>query len=222
MSVDVDYREAEADIVVRYRALSSAAVASLIVGVLSIAALLDPIMVAIPLIGIVLSVYAMRSCTRRSEELSGRRLAVVGLALSGFFVVAGPARLYHVYATELPPGYERITYADLQPDPDVIGQLIPPDIKKFDGQKIFIKGYPLPGQRQSGIKDFVLCRDQGQCCFGGNPALTDQVHVRLMDPLRLEYKLRLLKLAGTFHVRQPKPGEDPPRPYYYLEADHLE
>jgi hypothetical protein len=58
-----------------------------------------------------------------------------------------------------------------------------------------------PGSRQRGITEFVLCRDQGDCCFGGDPKLTDRVLVRLADPKNaLDYTQRLVKIAGRFRV----------------------
>ena len=59
MSTELEIRQTDADFYERYRALSTAAVASLIVGVLSCLAVLDWMLVALPLIGIPLSIYAV-------------------------------------------------------------------------------------------------------------------------------------------------------------------
>jgi hypothetical protein len=44
-------------------------------------------------------------------------------------------------------------------------------------------------------------RDQGDCCFGGNPKITDRVLVQLADAAGIPFTPRLTKIAGTFHVR---------------------
>ena len=35
--------------------------------------------------------------------------------------------------------------------------------------------------RPQGITQFLLVRDQGTCCFGGNPKVTDRILVQLSD-----------------------------------------
>src|SRR5476651_2718529 len=44
--------------------------------------------------------------------------------------------------------------------------LLTPAIKNLDGKQIRIRGYILPGFQQSGITNFVLVRDNMECCFG--------------------------------------------------------
>ncbi len=117
---------------------------------------------------------------------------------------AGSGFQAYAYVTELPPGYERLSYAELQPDPDVAGEVFPPHAKDYDNKRVFIKGYIYPGKQQSGIRQFVLCRDNGDCCFGGQPKLTDRILVNLQGPLRLEYSTTMHRLAGTFHL-EPSP-----------------
>ena len=50
----------------------------------------------------------------------------------------------------------------------------------------------------------------------------DQIVVKLADPLRFTYDLRMLKLAGTFHVRMPGSPGAVPGVFYHLDADHLQ
>src|SRR4051794_13749122 len=115
MSIELDHPKSLDRDYESYRALSTSAVAGLIVGLLSCLAVLDWALVALPVIGVVLSVYAWRKIRAHSDELSGLRLAQTGLVLSCIFAAAGPAWLTYDYATEVPPGYERISYTELQP-----------------------------------------------------------------------------------------------------------
>jgi hypothetical protein len=207
---------------VQYKALCTSAVAALLVGVLSLLAFLHPWLVALPVVGVLLGIVARRTIRKRSDELTGTSLATIGLILSVIFGVAGPSYQGYVYATEVPDWATRISYAELQPDPDVTGQLIPPSAIALNGKKIFIKGFVYPGKQTDGIQRFVLCRDQGDCCFGGDPKITDRIDVVLANPLRLTYSPRMFKVAGTFRI---EPAQDPEglgAVYYHLDADYLQ
>ncbi len=223
MSIDLASPSAPADDYQRYRALSTAAVASLIVGFLSPLAILSWTLVVVPWIGAPLSLVALFKVRRHREELSGEGLAKAGLVLSLLFGVLGPAWLSYVYVTEVPDGYARISYADLQPDASQPGQLVPPTALQLEGKKIFIKGYVYPGQRKDGIHEFLLVRDQGDCCFGGDPKITDRIQVTLEQPLELTYQPRLHKLGGTFHVEPHDSAIDGAKGgvFYHLKADYL-
>jgi hypothetical protein len=224
MSVELDRNESDTEVYEQYRALSTSAVASLIVGLLSCVAVLDWSLLAIPLIGIALSAFALVRVRRKRAELSGESLARAGLALSLLFAVGGPARLTYEYVTEVPSDeYQRVSYTELQPDPAQPGQAIPPEALALEGKKIFIKGYIYPGREKDGIRKFLLVRDQGDCCFGGNPRITDRIQVTLVDPLRLTFQSRLHKVGGTFHVAPSATAPDGAKGgvFYQLEADYL-
>ena len=63
---------------------------------------------------------------------------------------------------------------------------------------MFLKGYAFPGRERHGIKNFVLVRDNLQCCFGGNPKLTDMVEVKLAGNLAMDFTTNLRRVAeGT-------------------------
>jgi hypothetical protein len=224
MSIELETPRSTGENYEQYRALSTAAVASLIVGLLSCLAILDWTLVAIPVIGVPLSLFALAKIKRHSNDLTGAALARSGLVLSLLFAVVGPARLAYVYATEVPPGYERVSYAELQPDEAEPGQEVPPAALSLEGKRIFIKGYVYPGRDTEGIRQFLLVRDRGECCFGGNPKITDRILVTLDDPLRLAYSTRLHKLGGTFHVEVRQSTIDDARGgvFYHLKADYLE
>ena len=205
----------------QYKTLSSAAVASLVVGILSLLAFLHPWFVAIPMVGVVLAVVAIRGIKANSEEFTGLPIAKAGLLLSLLFGVAGPSYQAVVYATEVPEGALRISYAQLQPDEEVPGQLIPPSALELNDQQVFIKGYIYPDKQQHGIAQFVLCRDQGDCCFGGNPKVTDRIKVVLPRELAVSYSQRQFKVAGKFRVEPTQTAEGLGTVFYHLDADYI-
>ncbi|HTU25139.1 MAG TPA: DUF4190 domain-containing protein [Pirellulales bacterium] len=222
MSVDLEHSQQADDPFLQYRALSKVAVASLVLGVASLTAALAWVFIPLPLAGILLGVVALRSIRSRPDELAGIQVAKAGLALSALFAVAGPAWLLYQRIAEVPDGYERISYDELQPVKGTRPDAIPESALALEGKKIFIKGFIYPGREMDGIKTFLLVRDQGDCCFGGNPKITDRIQVTLVDPLRLTYKTRLHKLAGVFHVRPATAVNAGGAVFYQLEADHLE
>lgn len=224
MSIDVQSSPPATDNYEQYRALSTAAVAALIVGLLSSLAILDWTLVAIPVAGVLLGAIAWMNVRRRRAELTGEGLARAGFVLSLVFLIAGPAWLIYDFMTELPDGYLRVSYSELQPDPAERGQVVPPSAIDLEGKKIFIKGYVYPGRQTKGIREFLLVRDRGECCFGGNPKITDRIQVTLEEPLRLTYEPRLHKLGGTFHVEPLDSTIDGAKGgvFYHLKADHLE
>lgn len=225
MSVDLEARDVappENQREFTYRTLSSGAVLSMVVGVLSAAALLDWLMLTIPLLGIAISLGAIRSIRRRSDELTGMELAKAGLITSAAFLIVGFAWLSYVYSVEVPEGYTRISYDDLQPSEDKPRQPVPDSALALNGKNVFIKGYVFPGRDSDGIREFLLVRDQGDCCFGGQPKITDRIQVKLADSERLTFKSSLHKLAGTFHIKPMENAVDAGGGVlYFLEEAHL-
>ena len=206
----------------RYRALSAVAVATLVVGILSLMAFLHPWFAALPVVGLILGGMALLQIRANPEDLTGEPVAKAGLALCLLFGISGPTYQAYVYATEVPAWARRITYAELQPDEAVPGQLIPPSAIALNGQKVFIKGYIYPGQQSDGIKQFVLCRDQGDCCFGGNPKITDRIEVNLAGSQTVAYSSRQFKVAGTFRVELTQTANGLGTIYYHLDAEYVQ
>jgi hypothetical protein len=185
-----------------YRAVSGVAIAAAILGLASPLAFLDWWLAVVPTLGIVLATVALRDIARRPMELTGRPLALVATAFSAAMLVAGLLSLWRTYVAELPPGFERLNYAMLQPLPGDPPDAVPDSATALDGRDVLLKGYMYPGKQQHGIRQFLLVRDQGDCCFGGNPKITDRVLVSLSDPTGIDFSPRLTKIAGRFHVRR--------------------
>lgn len=213
---------ADAPDYMQYRALCSAAVASLIVGILSLLAFLYPWFALIPVVGVALGIYGLRKIRANPAELTGEPVAKAGLILSLAFGIGGPAYLAYEYATEVPEWAERISYAQLQPDPAIPEQAVPPAAIALNGKKVFIKGYIYPGENlQHGLKQFVLCADQGDCCFGGNPKVTDRIEVNLADPLTVSYSQKMFRVAGTFRLEPTQAPGGLGAVYYHIDAEYV-
>lgn len=208
----------------RYRTVSAMAVASLAFGVLSSLTVLHWAVGLIPAVGVLLGYLALRRIAEVPEEMTGRGLAFSGLILSVVFGTLGYTVLAVAKVREFPSGYDEITHRDLQPDPNVPGQQIPP--KAYDSQyvplrdnRVGIKGYMAPTRYQSGLKQFILCPAIPNCQFcTPDPKPTEMVLVRLQGDREAKYTTHEIKVGGRFRVDEDSPFGTP----YLLEADYLQ
>ena len=214
-----DSREAE---YAQYRTVSLSAIATLVLGIVSVTGLLIPMLLFLSIIGTLLGVYSVWTLRKRQDEFTGIGLAKTGLSLCLLIGIGGISWNIYEFATEVPEGFERISFYDLKSESDDPKAGPPASAMQFDGKPVFVKGYVYPDQDFGKTKRFVLIPDLKTCCFGGQPDLTDMVEVTLQDPLRVEYSLRLRKLAGTLKVtRNMKRIKNLDGVFYQLDASHL-
>lgn len=76
------------------------------------------------------------------------------------------------------------------------------EIEAMAGQKIRIRGYILPTPQRSGITQFVLVRDNQECCFGQGAALYDCILVEMKPGKTAEFTIRPVAAEGTFDIRE--------------------
>lgn len=193
--------ELENDVEQSYKVVSKPAVVALMLGLASFVALMLPVMVVLPLFGLISGVVALRSIRLYPDELTGKMPAIIGATLSALLLVSSSTLHAMVYLTEVPEGFERRSFDELQPDKKRPDLPIPPTAKDLQGKRVFIKGYVHPGVQGMGPVDkFVLVPDMGTCCFGGQPKLTDMIEVKLVNGASISYSMRKRALAGTFEI----------------------
>ncbi|GAA4435289.1 DUF3299 domain-containing protein [Bremerella cremea] len=90
---------------------------------------------------------------------------------------------------------------DIEPDAKFERKMLPQAIEDLGGQKIRIGGYMLPAFQQRDIKQFVLVRDNMECCFGPGAALYDCILVD-MDGRGVDYTVLPVTVEGTFTVKE--------------------
>lgn len=91
-------------------------------------------------------------------------------------------------------------------------------VKELDGKLIRIRGYILPSFEATGIKQFVLVRDNKECCFGPGAALHDCIVVQMVDPATTEYTTTPVSAEGTFSIREIRDGKGTCLAIYRLEC----
>ena len=189
------------DVLEGYRSPSQFAIASAILAVLSPVAFFDWWLVAVPIVAILLGLVGWWQIATRPEVLTGLPLALGAASFAACTLAGSLTWLSIQYAAELPEGCDRIDYAALQPAEGDPPTVVPATAVALDRRLVLLKGYMYPGKEQRGISQFLLVRDQGDCCFGGNPKITDRVLVQLADRQGIDFTPRLVKIAGRFAVR---------------------
>ena len=206
-----------------YRPMPVLAPVSLFLGLASFIALMGVAGLLLALVGMVIGAAAVWTIRRSRGQYCGTALASVGLALSSVFFFSGAGLLYRDYVTECPEGYRRVNFpAEISARKFLIedGKLaIPPEVKPLEGQKVFLKGWMWNTQSSRDLDTFVLLKDNGECCMGGNPAPYDMMEIRMADGSHVHYMEGLLAIAGVLHMDPTGPERGDA--VYVLEADQV-
>lgn len=99
-----------------------------------------------------------------------------------------------------------ITFDDLKFNIEKGGEfkneMITPEIKELDKKVVKLRGFILPTSvfQQSGIKQFVLVRDNQECCFGPGAALYDCVIVEMAPGKTATFSTRVVSVKGKIEI----------------------
>jgi hypothetical protein len=80
-------------------------------------------------------------------------------------------------------------------------------IERLQGERIRIRGYILPSFQSTGITQFVLVRDNLECCFGPGAALFDCILVEMTPGKTTTFTVRPVAVEGIFSIK-PLSGPD--------------
>ena len=121
----------------------------------------------------------------------------------------------------LPSSVKEVTFDDIKLEMKK-GDLFKPalltdKVRALAGKTIRIRGYILPSFQQEGIKQFVLVRDNMECCFGPGALLHDCILVEMIPPATATFTVRPVSVEGTFSLRDVKD----PSNGKYLAIYHL-
>ncbi|MAT70997.1 MAG: hypothetical protein CMJ58_15905 [Planctomycetaceae bacterium] len=215
----------------QYRPLATSAIAALVLGLLSLLifvagrnSLSGALAFApLPLLALWMARRTQTLFRDAPGQYTGGRLSAAGAVLAVVSLVAGVGMSAFVYATEVPEGYERITFPNLRPS-DVderAGRVVPAATASLDGEKVFIKGYMRPHEKYDRVNKFLLVRDNQQCCFGdiGDVKYYDQVRVELPERQFADYSTGVFRVHGTLHVDPDSLRRPGGQTVYSLDAD---
>lgn len=81
-------------------------------------------------------------------------------------------------------------------------EMLTEEIEELDGMYVRIRGYMLPTAQKRGVKQFVLVRDNFECCFGPGAALFDCILVEMAKDKTAEYTIWPVAVSGTFEIEE--------------------
>jgi len=80
------------------------------------------------------------------------------------------------------------------------------EIEELNKKEIRIRGYILPASvfKQTGIQEFVLVRDNMECCFGPGAMLYDCIMIEMEKGKTADFTTRPIAVKGKFEVKEYK------------------
>lgn len=111
---------------------------------------------------------------------------------------------------------------DIEPDAPFARDMLTDPIEALNGQRMRIRGYILPTAQKRGIKQFVLVRDNQECCFGPGAALYDCILISMQPGQSAEFSIRPVSVTGRFAIEE-FPGPDgKPLAIYQMQGEQVE
>lgn len=84
--------------------------------------------------------------------------------------------------------------------------MLPKEIEELNKKTIRIRGFILPQSvmKMTGFEEFVLVRDNMECCFGPGAALYDCIMVRMEKGKKADFTTRAVAVRGKFEIKEYK------------------
>jgi hypothetical protein len=111
---------------------------------------------------------------------------------------------------------------DMQKEEPFKRSMITPAIERLENSKIRIRGYILPSFQQSGLTQFVLVRDNMQCCFGPGAALFDCIVVEMDSGQTTDFTTQPVAVEGVFTINELRNPEGKCLAIYHLQAQRVQ
>ena len=184
-----------------YRAIETRSIFSLVLGLFSFLTMFSWWFAIVPLLGLIIGWLALQKIFTTQKEITGFKLAVLGMTLSLIFGIVGMSWHYWSYHNLTPGGYIHVEFSDLAADPKT-GK-IPDRILELDGKNVFVPGYMFPTPNMSGITEFALVRTLQRSKFDtATPDPTEMINVRMISGQKLNYRTDLVKIGGILRVNK--------------------
>ena len=113
--------------------------------------------------------------------------------------------------------FDDITFKMEKDDP-FVRSMLTNKITDYEGKPIKIRGFILPSFKQDGLTQFVLVRDNMECCFGPGAALYDCVMVQMQPGKSTSFSVRPVTVEGDFKIEEWKDFDGVIRAIYHLDG----
>jgi hypothetical protein len=111
---------------------------------------------------------------------------------------------------------------DMQKGDPFTRDLLPSRVTGLEQSRVRIRGYILPSFQQTGLTQFVLVRDNMECCFGPGALLHDCVVVRMVPGTTANFSIRPVAVTGTFRVQELRGPDGRHLAIYALDGEAVE
>ena len=111
---------------------------------------------------------------------------------------------------------------DMQKGDPFTRDLLPTRVTALENSRIRIRGYILPSFQQTGLTQFVLVRDNMECCFGPGALLHDCVVVRMVPGKTAAFSIRPVAVTGTFRLQELRGPDGRHLAIYALDGEAVE
>ena len=133
--------------------------------------------------GIFVGIGAINQIRSAGGFVKGTWMATAGLVLSICSFSLGSAKMSYDYKHEVPVGYQRVNFPKDVAEKQFVflggHRKLHPDVAGLIGKKVYLKGFMWATQETEGLRQFILLKDNGECCFGGKPKSHDYIIVTL-------------------------------------------
>lgn len=111
---------------------------------------------------------------------------------------------------------------DMEKGAAFTSDLLPERVTSLEQERIRIRGYILPSFQQTGLTQFVLVRDNMECCFGPGAALYDCVVVRMQPGKTANFSIRPVAVSGVFRLEELKGPDGKHLAIYALDGEAVQ
>lgn len=197
---------------------------ALVLGIASLTGLTNSVFgLGLAAVGVVVGIVAVFLIRSMAGTYKGVGFAAAGTTLSILCLVLGSVKLSHAYETECREGYRRTNFPKEISDRQFVYyrgiRRLHPEVAPLIGEKVFLKGFMYNTQALTGLKEFVFLKDNGECCFGGDPKPYDMMEVRMTGDQTTRAYTGMIAVSGTLHANvRAADGE----PVYTVDADIVE
>ena len=108
---------------------------------------------------------------------------------------------------------------EMEPTEQFQKDMLTPEIEELFGNRIRIRGYIYPTLKKRGLKQFVLVRDNLECCFGPGAALYDCILVHMQPGKSTEYSIYPVAVEGVLRFEEFLDPDGKVRAIYRLDGD---
>jgi hypothetical protein len=166
-----------------YVPISPWAPIALCMGLLGLTAFFGYFGLYVAFFGVFVGIGAISQIRKSGGFVKGTWMATLGLVLSICSFGLGSAKMSYDYKHEVPEGYQRVNFQkDVAENQFVFlgnRRKLHPEVAAIVGKKVYLKGFMFATQATEGLRQFILLKDNGECCFGGKPKSHDYVIVTL-------------------------------------------